>query len=189
MGEFAWNGWATERSDRDYEKIAEAYAREGFPPSGDFHQQDDPEMVLLSRRSSERLVRLYAEKVEGASLRFLPFPLFRNWMKKNSALLPVFRRQTFPKDALVCREGEAGDSLFVITQERSHPEKSSQEKEREISRLKEGDFFGEFGFHRSKAACLGQGPGRMRGLEDAPGEAERSDPDPSQNRPGPSGFS
>jgi cAMP-dependent protein kinase regulator len=55
--------------------------------------------------------------------------------------------KTFPADALICREGEDGDSLLVITRgEVAITKRTPRGKEIWIRNLGEGDFFGEFGF-------------------------------------------
>ena len=131
-----------------YEKVAEAYAREGFLLQAISIHKMILRMDPSLKKVNERLVHLYAEKVEGAQPPLPPIPLFSELNGKElQALLPGLQRQTFPEDALVCREGEEGDSLFVITQgEVAVLRKTAEGKEREVSRLKEGDLFGEFGF-------------------------------------------
>ncbi len=48
----------------------------------------------------------------------------------------------------VCKEGESGDSIFFIASGEVRVSKHAKKKEREIllAKLREGDFFGEFGF-------------------------------------------
>jgi len=62
-------------------------------------------------------------------------------------LLEYIQVKTFPKGALICREGEIGDSLFIISHgEVAVNKQSPSGKEVWVRNLKEGDFFGEFGF-------------------------------------------
>jgi len=62
-------------------------------------------------------------------------------------LLGLVRVKTFQKDSLICREGEAGESLMIINRgEVAITKQIPRGEEVWIRNLREGDFFGEFGF-------------------------------------------
>ncbi len=133
-----------------YQKVAEAYAQDGF-----LLQAISINKIILrvdpsSRHVNRRLVQLYAEKNrEVKSLHPSPrVPLFSDLNEEElQSLLKNVRMMTFTTDAVVCREGEEGDSLFVITRgEVAVTKETPGGKEIWIRNLGEGDFFGEFGF-------------------------------------------
>lgn len=133
-----------------YRKTAEAYASDGF-----ILQAISVNKIILridpcSKNISERLARLYAEKIrESKPTRPFPhIPLFSDLKKPElQLLLSRIQAKTFPQGALICREGEGGDSLFVISRgEVAILKQTPGGKEVRVQTLKEGDFFGEFGF-------------------------------------------
>ncbi len=135
---------------RTYRKVAEAYARDGF-----LLQAISINKIILriepsSQNVDHRLAQLYAEKNrEVKSLDpFSRIPLFSELSEKElQALLKNVRVKTFASGAVVCREGEEGGSLFVITRGGVAVSKQTLDgKEVRIRNLGEGDFFGEFGF-------------------------------------------
>jgi CRP-like cAMP-binding protein len=79
---------------------------------------------------------------------FPHIPLFSELNEQElQSLLPHIQSKTFPKDSLICQEGEGGDSLFVISRgEVAIIKQTPQGREVRIRNLREGDFFGEFGF-------------------------------------------
>lgn len=141
-----------------YQKVAEAYAQDGF-----LLQAISINKIILriepsSQHVTRRLAQLYAEKnKEGKSPHPIPrIPLFSELNEEElRLLLKNVRMKTFPTDALICREGEDGDSVLVITRgEVAITKQTSRGKEIRIRNLVEGDFFGEFGFftdHRRHA--------------------------------------
>jgi CRP-like cAMP-binding protein len=102
------------------------------------------------REVNNRLAQLYTEKTQGTEpLPSLPhLPLFSDLNQGElQSLLSRVRSRIFPKDAIICREGEAGDSLMVISRGEVGISKQNPDgKEIWIRPLKEGDFFGEFSF-------------------------------------------
>ncbi len=133
-----------------YQKVAEAYAQDGF-----LLQAISINKIILriepsSQHVNRRLAQLYAEKNrEARSLHPLPrIPLFSELNEEELRLLLMnVRMKTFPTDALICREGEDGDALFVITRgEVAVTKQTPRGKEVRVRTLGEGDFFGEFGF-------------------------------------------
>ncbi len=133
-----------------YRKVAEAYAQDGFL----LQAISINKMILRIDPSlkdvNDRLAQLYTEKAQEAKpLRPLPhIPLFSELNEQElQLLLRKVQVKTFPKDSFICREGEAGDSLMVISRgEVAISKQISEGKEVWIRNLGEGDFLGEFGF-------------------------------------------
>lgn len=75
-------------------------------------------------------------------------PLFSELSEQElQALVSEVHLRAFQKDAVICREGDAGDSLMAISQGDVGVFKQFKGGEdRWICDLKEGDLFGEFGF-------------------------------------------
>jgi len=133
-----------------YQRVAEAYAQDGF-----LLQAISINKIILridpsSQEVNRRLAQLYAEKNrEVKPLRPAPrIPLFSELNEEElQSFLKNVRMKTFPTDALICKEGEEGNSLFVITRgEVAITKQTPRGKEAWIRNLGEGDFFGEFGF-------------------------------------------
>jgi cAMP-dependent protein kinase regulator len=133
-----------------YRKVAEMYARDGF-----LLQAISINKIILrvdpsSQDVNQRLARLYAEKTrEMKPLRPFPhIPLFSELNEQElQSLLSHIQSQTFPEGSLVCRQGEGGDSLFVISRgEVSITKQMPEGREVHVRNLRDGDFFGEFGF-------------------------------------------
>ncbi|OGP95678.1 MAG: hypothetical protein A2157_11185 [Deltaproteobacteria bacterium RBG_16_47_11] len=133
-----------------YRKVAEVYALDGFL----LQAISINKMILRVDPSSQdvnhRLAQLYAEKTrEMKPLHPFPhIPLFSELNEQElQSLLSHIQSQTFPKGSLICREGEGGDSLFVISRgEVSITKQMPEGREVPIRNLRDGDFFGEFGF-------------------------------------------
>jgi CRP-like cAMP-binding protein len=133
-----------------YRKVAEVYALDGFL----LQAISINKMILRVDPSSQdvnhRLAQLYAEKTrEMKPLHPFPhIPLFSELNEQElQSLLSHIQSQTFPKGSLICREGEGGDSLFVISRgEVSITKQMPEGREVRIRNLRDGDFFGEFGF-------------------------------------------
>lgn len=133
-----------------YRKVAEAYAQDGF-----LLQAISINKVILridpsSKDVIDRLAELYTERVrETKPLRpFHHIPLFSELNEQElQLLLGHIRVKTLQKDSLICREGEVGDSLMIISRgEVAITKQVPRAKEVWIRNLREGDFFGEFGF-------------------------------------------
>ena len=133
-----------------YRKVAEAYAHDGFL----LQAISINKMILRIDPSFQdvhhRLAQLYAEKTrEMKPLRLFPYiPLFSELDERElQSLLPHIQSKTFLKGSLICREGERGDSLFVISRgEVSITKRTPEGREVSVRHLREGNFFGEFGF-------------------------------------------
>ncbi len=133
-----------------YQKLAEVYAQDGF-----LLQAISIHKIILriepsSQTVSRRLAQLYAEKnTETATDHLFPrIPLFSELDQEEFRwLLQKVQMKTFPADASICREGEEGNSVFVITRgEVAISKRRPRGKDIWIRNLEEGDFFGEFGF-------------------------------------------
>jgi cAMP-dependent protein kinase regulator len=140
----------TKEAAQMYRKVAEVYALDGFL----LQAISINKMILRVDPSSQdvhqRLAQLYAEKSrEMKPLRPFPhIPLFSELNEQElQSLLSHIQSQTFPKSSLICRQGEGGDSLFVISRgEVSITKQLPEGREVRVRNLRDGDFFGEFGF-------------------------------------------
>jgi len=141
-----------------YRKAAEAYAQDGFL----LQAISINKMILRIDPSSpdinHRLAQLYAEKTKGMKpLRpFPPIPLFSELNEQElQSLLKKVVAKTFSPDTFICREGEVGNSLWMISHgEVAITKQISKGKEVWVRNLGDGNFFGEFGFftdHRRHA--------------------------------------
>jgi CRP-like cAMP-binding protein len=133
-----------------YRRVAEGYAHDGFL----LQAVSINKMILRIDPSSQdvhhRLAQLYAEKIrEMKPFRPLPYiPLFSELNERElQSFLPYIQSKTFQEGSLICQEGERGDSLFVISRgEVSITKRTPEGKEISVRNLREGNFFGEFGF-------------------------------------------
>jgi CRP-like cAMP-binding protein len=133
-----------------YRQVAEAYAQDGFL----LQAISINKMILRINPSSkdinDQLAQLYTKKAfEIKTLR--PFPHIPLFSELNEQELQLFLRnlqvKTYQKGVLICCEGEIGDSLFIISRgEVAVSRQMPSGREVWIRNLKDGDFFGEFGF-------------------------------------------
>jgi len=139
-----------EEAVRMYRKVAEAYVSDGF-----ILQAISVNKIVLridpsQKEANDCLARLYAEKIrETRPPRPFPhIPLLSELEKQEfQLLLAHIQSETHSKDSLICREGEGGDSLYVISRgEVAIIKQRSAGREVTVRNLKDGDFFGEFGF-------------------------------------------
>jgi cAMP-dependent protein kinase regulator len=139
-----------EEAAQTYRKVAEVYALDGFLLQAISINKMSLRVDPSSQDVNQRLAQLYAEKMrEIKPLRPFPYiPLFSELNEQElQFLLSHLESQTFPKGALICREGERGDSLFVISRgEVSITKQMPGGREVRVRNLRDGDFFGEFGF-------------------------------------------
>jgi CRP-like cAMP-binding protein len=133
-----------------YRQVAESYARDGFLLQAISINKMILRIDPSSKDINDRLAQLYAERTkETKTLRPFPhIPLFSELNEQElQSLLKKVEAKTFPQGAFICREGEEGDSLYVISRgEVAITKQMSKGKEVWVRNLKEGDFFGEFGF-------------------------------------------
>jgi CRP-like cAMP-binding protein len=103
-----------------------------------------------SKDVNARLAQLFTEKIRGTkSVRPIHYiPLFSDLKEQElQSMLGHLQVNTFLKGSSICREGEEGDSLFIICRGEVAISKQMQgKKEVWIRNLRKGDFFGEFGF-------------------------------------------
>jgi len=133
-----------------YRKVAEAYAQDGFLLQAISINKMILRIDPSSKDANDRLAQLYTERVrETKTLRpFHHIPLFSELNEQElQLLLGHVQAKTFQKDSLICREGEAGESLMVLSRgEVAIIKQMPRGEEVWIRNLREGDFFGEFGF-------------------------------------------
>jgi cAMP-dependent protein kinase regulator len=139
-----------EEAVQEYRKVAEGYAGEGF-----LLQAISVNKVILRinptlKDVNERLAQLYTEKYQEAKPRyaFPQVPLFSDLQEQElQSLVSQVRVKTFQNEETVCRDGDPGDSIMVISRgEVAIYKQISEKQEMRVRSLKEGDFFGEFGF-------------------------------------------
>jgi CRP-like cAMP-binding protein len=141
----------------------EAYrkASEGFSGSGFLIQAIAVSKIILRldplpNQIQERLATLYAERgmtprgggEEGTDAPLPVIPLFSD-LKKDEFLRLLRKIQTrqIPKGDFACRQGDRGDSLFVISRGKVGIFREVAGREKIfLNTLQEGDFFGEFAF-------------------------------------------
>ena len=75
-------------------------------------------------------------------------PLFSDLKKEElRRVMEKIQAKPFAKGAVICQEGEPGDSIFIISQGKVGIFRHHGRGEKiPLNELKEGDFFGEFGF-------------------------------------------
>lgn len=142
-----------------YRHASEQFSRHGF-----LIQAIAVNKVILRLDPSQneiqdQLAALYAEQgiasgeesegpFGGKNLAWSVIPLFSDFKKEELVrLMQKIQARRFPKGEFVCREGEVGDSLYVISRGsvgifREDPKRGKIL----LNTLKEGDFFGEFAF-------------------------------------------
>jgi len=139
-----------EEAAQMYRKVAEGYASDGFILQAISVNKMILRMDPSSKDVSERLAHLYSEKIREAkpARSFSHIPLFSDLEKQElQLLLSHIQSKTYRKDSMICREGERGDSLFVINRgDVAVIKQTPGGKEIRVQNLKDGDFFGEFGF-------------------------------------------
>jgi len=139
-----------EEAVQEYRKVAEGYAAEGF-----LLQAISVNKVILRINPSlkdvnERLAQLYTERYQEGKPRhsFPQVPLFSELQDQElQSLVSQVRVKTFQNEEMICQDGDPGDSIMVISRgEVGIFKQAPKGKEALIRSLKEGNFFGEFGF-------------------------------------------
>ncbi len=140
----------TKEAVRVYRQVAEAYAQDGFLLEAISVNKMILRIDPSSKDVNDQLAQLYTKKASGTSLvqPFYHIPLFSELSEQELQLfLKHLQVKTYRKGGLICREGEAGDSLFIISHgEVAVSRQMTSGREVWVRDLKEGDFFGEFGF-------------------------------------------
>lgn len=139
-----------EEAVQEYRKVAEGYATEGF-----LLQAISVNKIMLRINPSlkdvnDRLAQLYTEKYQEAKPvhPFPQIPLFSELQDQElQSLVSQVRVKTFQNEETICQDGDPGDSIMVISRgEVAIYKQVSERQEARVRSLKEGDFFGEFGF-------------------------------------------
>jgi len=139
-----------EEAVQEYRKVAEGYATEGF-----LLQAISVNKIILRINPSlkdvnDRLAQLYTEKYQEAKPRhpFPQIPLFSELQDQElQSLVSQVGVKTFQNEETICQDGDPGDSLMVISRgEVGIFKQATKGREALIRSLKEGNFFGEFGF-------------------------------------------
>jgi cAMP-dependent protein kinase regulator len=133
-----------------YQKLAEAYAQDGFLLQAISINKMILRIDPSSKDVNDRLAQLYAKKTLEA-IPFRPYhhiPIFSELNEQElQSLIKRLHMKPFQKGISICREGETGDSLFIIGRgEVAITKRIAGGKEVRVRNLREGDFFGEFGF-------------------------------------------
>jgi CRP-like cAMP-binding protein len=77
-----------------------------------------------------------------------PIPLFSDLKKEElSRVMEKIQARRFSAGKAICREGDPGNSIYIISRGRVAVTRKPAGKEKTVlNELREGDFFGEFGF-------------------------------------------
>lgn len=89
------------------------------------------------------------EPPQEAPIKQMPIvPLFSDLKKEElSRVIEKIHAKRYMRGAAVCQEGDSGDSIFIVSHGKVGVFRVNASKEKIfITELKEGDFFGEFGF-------------------------------------------
>jgi len=148
-----------------YRQASERYAKGGF-----FFQAIAINKVILRLDPSQtqihdQLAELYAKRgmmveerldriagggrpAEPGEQRLPEIPLFSDLKKEElTRVMERIGAKQFAKETIICREGDPGDSIFIISHGKVGIFRNAQKSEKiYLNELKEGDFFGEFGF-------------------------------------------
>jgi len=139
-----------EEAVKAYRGVAEAYAQDSY-----LLQAISVNKMILRidpslKEVNDRLAQLYIEKSgEAKPLHPLPpIPLFSDLGEQElRSLLSQVRVSVFPKEAYICRQGDAGDSLLIVSRgEIGIFTRNREGKEVWVHSRREGDCFGEFSF-------------------------------------------
>lgn len=148
-----------------YRSASEQYARNGFliqaiavnkvilrldPGKSKIHDQIAELYAEWGKMREEFPGQVAGEGVAAAAeVRGVPtIPLFSDLKKEElSRVMDKIQAKRFDPGKAICREGDPGNSIYIISHgkvavSRSHPSKGKMI----LNELKEGDFFGEFGF-------------------------------------------
>ncbi len=148
-----------------YRRASEQYARKGFLIQAIAVNKLILRLDPAQTHIQENLAGLYSqwglggerkEEMKGfvpgapetGERKFPVIPLFSD-LKKEEFLRVMEKIQVrrFPGKSAICREGESGNSIFIISRGSVRiVRRTAPGKDLEVNRLPEGDFFGEFGF-------------------------------------------
>jgi cAMP-dependent protein kinase regulator len=148
-----------------YRKASDRYAQEGFliqaiainkvilrldPSQVQIHDQLAglyAKRGMLAEEGMERIAGAGTE-AEAKEKRLPEIPLFSGLKREElTRVMERIQAREFAKETVLCREGDPGDSIFIISHGNigifRYPKNGEKIR---LNELKEGDFFGEFGF-------------------------------------------
>jgi cAMP-dependent protein kinase regulator len=147
-----------------YRRVSERYARNGFliqaiavnkvilrldPKETEIHDQIAELYARWGNAGEETQPWLQGGGMkDDVPPRLPPIPLFSD-MKRDelSRVMQKIEAKKFAPGEPICKEGDPGNSIFIISQGRVSVLRQAPGKGRIVlNELKEGDFFGEFGF-------------------------------------------
>jgi CRP-like cAMP-binding protein len=115
--------------------------------------EDEEALHILQDLSSRKEALLSQKEMKGTSAPLLFADLSEVEFQQVLARIKSYQVE---KDGLVCKEGEKGDSIYVVTQGKVGIYKYNIKEKKEIllNTLAAGDFFGEFSFfsHQRRSA-------------------------------------
>jgi len=147
-----------------YKEVAARYARDGFllqaiavnklilaiDPSQEYVQK---ELARLYAKKGlivdESLLQKEVKDIKRRKMKELPrIPLFSELTESEFvSVIQKMKPRRYPPDSVIVLEGGEGDSIFIITEgEVDVYKKDRKGKQVWLNVLREGDFFGEFGF-------------------------------------------
>jgi len=143
-----------EEALKEYKGVASSYARDGYLLQAISVNKIIVRLDPSLEDAHQELARLYAEKglrgeaeayIQKEGRRPKPVPLFSELTPDEfSALVDKLITHKVPKDSVVVKQGDPGDSMFVIIQGAVKVVRKDKDgQEISLAELKEGDFFGE----------------------------------------------
>ncbi len=101
-----------------------------------------------AKREEKRELQLTGEAEKVSEKKFPVYPLFSDLNQEElSRIIEKMVAHKFPKGSIICKEGDPGDSIFVISHGRVGIFRKTPEGGKlYLNELRAGDFFGEFGF-------------------------------------------
>jgi CRP-like cAMP-binding protein len=115
--------------------------------------EDEEALRVLKDLSSRKADLLSQKEMKGTSVPLLFAALSEEEFQQ---VLERIKSYQVDKDGLICKEGEKGDSIYVVTQGKVGIYKYTIKEKKEVllNTLEAGDFFGEFSFfsHQRRSA-------------------------------------
>ncbi len=148
-----------------YQAVAQEYAKDGMliqaialdklilrldPSRSKTHDQIAELYAQWGKAAEETPPAMQTESPPPASKpgALPPIPLFSDLQKEElSRVLEKIQARRFSQGKTICREGDPGNSIYIISRGGVAISRSPSGKEKAVlNELHEGDFFGEFGF-------------------------------------------
>jgi HEAT repeat protein len=152
LSELAPNLSILAREDRD--PLAREAAHEAIIHLGAGEERDVPMETLQTVSSLERIILLR------------DVPLFAELDPDDlKQIADIAREQLYPADAVLCREGEEGDELYVLASGQVRVTKGSNGSEKIVARRGVGEFLGEMAiFESAEHSATVRAEGEVRAL-------------------------